>query len=114
MYAWHEPRKTSTSVSVISTVSSVEYSTLGSFGTAYGFALTNVTRLDRRARKKDKQIADLVGECVRNKEPSRDRRLCCASHQCCAHLLHHLDSSEKGGAYVYEYTLQRPEEALFR
>lgn len=61
VYAWHTPNKQSTSVSVVSTITSVEFTALGSFGTPYGFALTNVARLDRRSRKREKQIADLVG-----------------------------------------------------
>lgn len=61
VYGWHTPGDQSTSVSVVSSIASVEYPSMGSFGSAYGFALGNVTRLDRRARKRDRQIADLVG-----------------------------------------------------
>lgn len=79
VYAWHASNKLSTSVAVVSTIASVEFTALGSFGTPYGFAFTNVARLDRRSRKRDTQIADLVGaasQCHhRCHRVSRPRRL---------------------------------------
>ena len=50
-----------TNVNIITTLASVELTKLSSLGSAYEFGFTLVNSQDRRGRKTDKQIANLLG-----------------------------------------------------
>ena len=82
--AWHPPQETSTTVSVLNSLASVELTAITGLGSPYEFGFTVVYSQDRRARKKDRQIAELV------------------------------DTQQRNGSYFIEYTIQRPEEGIFR
>ena len=71
-------------VNVVSTNASVDIVKLGSLGTAYEFGFHLVVSQDRRAAKKNRQVAEL------------------------------LAAEQRGDSYYVEYTIQRPDEEVFR
>ena len=81
---WHPADKLTTSVSVLCSYAGPDFVSIGSLGTAYEFAFTMVNSQDRSGRKKNKQIATLI------------------------------DSQSRGGNYFVEYTIQKPDEGVYR
>jgi hypothetical protein len=73
-----------TNINIVTTNASNEMTKLGSMGSAYEFGFRMVVSQDRRGRKTNAQIADL------------------------------LNTSELGDAYLVEYTIQRPDDNISR
>lgn len=84
LLGWHPADNTTTAVSIVTSNANADIVSLGAMGSAYEFAFTLVVGQDRRARKTDPQIAELI------------------------------DYKSQGGSYFVEYTIQRPEEGIFR
>jgi hypothetical protein len=83
---FHAPDDLETNVNVITTNASVELTKLSSLGNAFEFGHRMTVSQDRRGRKPGKgaQIAEL------------------------------LNTEERDGAYLVEYTIQRPDDAVDR
>ncbi len=82
---YHRPDDLETNVNVVTTLASVELTKLGSMGSPYEFGHRMVVSQDRRGRKRDPQTAEL------------------------------LSAEEAGdGAYLVQYTIQRPEAGVDR
>ncbi len=81
---FHPTGDLETNVNIITTLASVELTKLSSLGSAYEFGFHLVVSQDRRGRKKGAQIAEL------------------------------LSTEERDGAYLVEYTIERPDEGVAR